>query len=185
VPKKCVTSACLVIVNAGELQWLTWEDIDWSANVLRIQPKEGWKPKTGDERAVPLSDTSRTLLSSLPRKHRWVFTMPPSRTCPVSGRQWTERRLLAALKQVLKKVGLTGKLHMFRHTFISDALLKGTPVAVVRDWVGHVDPQIIQHYTHVHNEASQAAMQRLSEANKVLQPSKEAQDGKESSSAQN
>src|SRR5262249_18947603 len=39
----------------GELAWLTWDDIDLKNGVLRIQAKEGWKPKTGDQRVVPIS----------------------------------------------------------------------------------------------------------------------------------
>jgi integrase len=157
----------------GELAWLTWDDIDLKANVLHIQPKEGWKPKTGDQRAVPLTPMVRQLLASLPRRWRWVVTMPASARCRRPGRQWTERRLLSALKGVLKKLELPGKLHTFRHTFISNALLQGTPVSVVREWVGHVDEEVIRLYTHVHNDASQAAMQRLAEANNRLQPPEE------------
>jgi integrase len=153
----------------GELAWLTWDDIDFTANVLRVQPKDGWKPKTGDQRAVPLNAQLQRLLMSLPKRWRWVMTMPPSPRCPLAGRQWTERRLLAVLKRVLKTLKLPGKLHTFRHTFISNALLKGTPVTLVREWVGHVDEQVLKLYTHVHNEASQAAMQRLAEANYQLQ----------------
>ena len=52
---------------------------------------------------------------------------------PKPGRQWTERRLLAALKWVLKGLGLPVKLHTFRHTFVSNALLNGRPVAVVKE----------------------------------------------------
>ena len=152
----------------GELAWLTWDDIEFATNKLRIQPKAGWKPKTGDQRAVPLSPAAREVLEQLPITWRWVVTMPPSKQHKNPGRQWTERRLLTALKRVLKGLGLPGKLHTFRHTFISNALLKGIPVAVVREWVGHVDDQIIQHYTHVHNEASQEAMQRLAKANSTL-----------------
>lgn len=50
-------------------------------------------------------------------------------------RQWEERRLLSALKRVLKQLNLSGKTHTFRHSFISNALLKGTPEPVVRKWV--------------------------------------------------
>src|SRR6516225_9583101 len=82
----------------------------------------------------------------------------------------TERRLLSALQRVLKKLKLPGKLHTFRHAFISNALLRGTAPAIVRAWVGHVDEQIIKLYTHVHDHASQAAMQRLSDANAKPDP---------------
>lgn len=147
----------------GELAWLTWKDVDFQANVLRIRPKDGWKPKSGDQRAIPLSDAARTVLEGLSRHAEWVVTMPPTANNPDRCRRWTQRRLLDGLKRVLKKVELIGKLHTFRHTFISHALLQGTPVAVVKQWVGHVDPKIIEHYTHVHDAASQAAMKKLSD----------------------
>jgi len=129
----------------GELAWLTWADVERPANLVRIQPKEGWKPKTGDQRAVPLSPTAHRILAALPEQWRWVVTMPPSRAHPRPGRKWTERRLLGELKRILAPLGLTGKLHTFRHSFISNALLRGTPVAVVKEWVGHVDDEILGH----------------------------------------
>ena len=51
----------------GELAWLTWDDIDLAKNILLIRPKSGWKPKTGDQRGVPLSPASRATIESLPR----------------------------------------------------------------------------------------------------------------------
>ena len=75
------------------------------------------------------------------------------------------------LQRVLEILNLPGKIHTFRHFFVSNALEKGIPTATVRSWVGHVDDKIIALYTHTHDDASQAAMRRLSEANKTdLQP---------------
>lgn len=168
----------------GELAWLTWDDVDFGANALRIRPKDGWKPKTGDCRAIPISPAIRTVLDDLRRRWRWVVTMPPSASHPESGRQWTERRLLSALKKILAGLRLPGKLHTFRHAFISNALLNGTPVAVVKEWVGHVDEQVIKLYTHVHNDASQAAMLRLAEANQRQQKEEKSDGCTEADSAQ-
>ena len=147
----------------AEFAWLMWADVDLAGNILHIQPKEGWKLKTGDQRAMPLSPAARAVIDALPKQWKWVSTMPPSRSHAEHGRQWTERRLLSELKRVLKGVGLVGKLHTFRHSFISNALVKGVPVAVVRQWVGHVDPRVIDLYTHVHDAASQAAMKKLAD----------------------
>ncbi len=148
----------------GELAWLTWDDVDFGSNAIRIRPKPGWKPKTGDHRSVPMSLAVKALLAGMPKKVVWVVPMPPSRTHPVDGRQWSEKRLLNSLNRVLKVLGLVGKLHTFRHSFISHALLSGTAPVVVREWVGHVDPQILALYSHVHDAASQAAMRKLSQA---------------------
>jgi site-specific recombinase XerD len=80
-------------------------------------------------------------------------------------RQISERRLLLSLKRFLKQLGLKGHLHTFRHSFISHALIQGIPEAIVRQWVGHVDRDVMKLYTHIADAASQAAMQRLAAAN--------------------
>ena len=51
-----------------------------------------------------------------------------------------------------------------RHAFISTALVNGTPEAMVRQWVGHVDRDIIKLYTHIADSSSQEAMARLGNA---------------------
>ena len=93
------------------------------------------------------------------------MTTPASARYPKADRQISERRLLLYLKRVLKRLGLTGHLHTFRHSFISNALMTGIAEAIVRHWVGHVDREVMKLYTHIADEASQAAMQRLAEAN--------------------
>jgi site-specific recombinase XerD len=170
----------------GELQWLTWDDVELRENdgAIHVRQKDGWRPKSGDQRTIPLSVAAQAVLRLLPRTWRWVVTMMPSQMCPSQGRQWTERRLLAALKSIIEPLGLPGKLHTFRHYFISNALLNGMPEAMVRKWVGHVDAKIMEIYTHMNDDASQAAMQRLTEANSKLQVKKESQDGEENGSAQ-
>jgi hypothetical protein len=77
------------------------------------------------------------------------------------------------LQTILKKLNLPGKIHTFRHYFISNALQAGIPTATVRSWVGHVDDKIIALYTHVHDEASQTAMRRLAAANQQNLQTKE------------
>jgi integrase len=148
-------------LRIGELKHLTWDDVDYGNNVLHIRPKDGWKPKTGDQRAVPMSPRVRSLIEKLPRRSKWIMTAPASPKYPNGDHQVSERRLLLALKGILKKLGLRGHLHTFRHAFISAALMSGIPEAVVRAWVGHVDADVIRLYTHIHDADSQAAMRRL------------------------
>jgi site-specific recombinase XerD len=148
-------------MRVGELRHLTWHDVDFEHNLLHIRAKEGWRPKTGDQRAIHMTPRVRALLECLPRRGRWVFTAAPSSKYPAGGHQFSDRHLLATLKRVLKQLGLAGHVHTFRHAFISHALTRGTPEAIVRQWVGHVDDEVIKLYTHIADESSQAAMQRL------------------------
>src|SRR5262249_35433719 len=136
---------------------------------------------TGDQRSIPMTPRVRELLRALPRRGKWVFTAAPSKRYPQGDHQFSDRHLLAALKRVLKELGLPGHVHTFRHAFISHALTQRTPEAIVRKWVGHVDDEVIKWYTHIADESSQAAMQRLAEANKKgLQQGGEKPHGPES-----
>jgi integrase len=151
-------------MRVGELRWLTWDDVDFAHNVLHIRPKDEWRPKSGDQRAIPISPTVKQVLDTLPRRARWVLTAERSPVHPRGDGPLSERRLLASLKRVLQPLGLRGHLHTFRHSFISHALSSGIPEAVVRAWVGHVDRDVIRLYTHILDADSQTAMQRLAEA---------------------
>lgn len=72
------------------------------------------------------------------------------------------RHIVGKGKRLLKRLGLPGHLHTFRHSFISFAAQQGVSERVLRAWVGHVDREILDWYFHLADEQSQAAMQRLS-----------------------
>ena len=153
-------------LRIGEAEWLTWDDIDFGRGVIHIQPKEGWTPKSGDARQVPMTDRVRVMLEKRSRKTPWVFCAAASQKYPAGDQQISARRLLRSLKRLLKRIGLpeVGKLHTFRHSFISKALAIGIPNATVRAWVGHVSDDILALYTHVLDGQSQSAIQRFSAA---------------------
>jgi site-specific recombinase XerD len=150
--------------RVGEIKWLTWDDVDFGHNVLHIRAKDGWKPKTGDRRAIPMTSRVKKLLNSRRRKTEWVFTAAPSRKYPNADHQFSERRLLQYLKRVLKPLGLKGHLHTFRHTFISHAISSGIPAEVVRGMIGHVDDDILKLYTHIADNRKQSAIERFENA---------------------
>lgn len=113
-----------------------WNDLRVDTGVILIRPKHGawgsWRPKSGDQRSVPITDKLRALLQSIPRHGAWVFRAPPTKKFPSQDRQLSERRALLALKGVLKTLSLPGKLRTFRHTYVSQALTRGVPEAVLR-----------------------------------------------------
>ena len=108
-----------------------------------------------------MSSKLRAFLESHPRHGRWVLTVLPTKQYPSRDRQIDERRALRSLKRVLSPLGIPGKLHSFRHSFISRCLTIGIEESVVRSWVGHVDPHIMRLYTHISSRISQDRIQRL------------------------
>jgi len=165
-------------MRVGELCHLTWDDVDPDSNVVMVRAKGDWRPKTGDERAIPMTPRVCQLLQRLPRDGEWVVTAPASRHNAEPGRQTSDRRLLVSLKRLLAELDLPGHLHTFRHSFISKAIAAGVPEAVVRQWVGHVDQDILKRYIHIADAESQAAMRRLSEPqdSSVNRPEKDDDD---------
>ena len=154
-------SIFIVLANTGarigEIKWLTWKDVDFRNNRLHIRPKDDWTPKSGDQRAIPTTDRVQRLLQKRQREFRWVLTAGKSKKYPRGGNQISERRLLVSLKRVLRKLGIEGHLHTFRHAYISHALSHGVPEPVVRAIVGHVDEKVIRLYTHIADARMQHA----------------------------
>jgi integrase len=173
IAKTCFYVLAITGMRIGELCHMEWADIDFEKNIIRIRPKdfEGanksgkpvkshWQPKNGEERLVPMNSQLRAMLLKLPRNSNWLI----SRQSRVGGnpRQLHGQWLLDVLKRVLKKLGLDGHLHTFRHSFITIALVnENISSNVVRKWVGHIDPNVIANYTHVCDDASHGYMEQM------------------------
>ncbi len=141
---------------------LEWSDVDFGKGVIHIRVKAGWKPKSGESRVVPLTAPVVAVMETLPRSQCWIFarglTHKHRSPCTAST---SARHALKALKVVSKELGLPGRLHTFRHSFISHVLSEGTPESLVRSWVGHIDPAILRIYTHVGDKVSILRLNQL------------------------
>jgi hypothetical protein len=52
-------------------------------------------------------------------------------------------------------------LHSFRHTFVSFCANAGVPLAIVAEIVGHGNPAMTRHYSHITTEAKRGAIAAL------------------------
>ena len=52
-------------------------------------------------------------------------------------------------------------LHSFRHTFVSFCANAGVPLAVVAEIVGHGNPAMTEHYSHISTESKKSAIEAL------------------------
>jgi len=148
-------------MRIGEALHLEWSDIDFINKMIHIRCKPGWKPKSGEDRIVPMLPQVAQALTQLDKSQSWVFARPETlmhRPCTPAT---AAKNALRALREILQQLKLIGRLHTFRHSFISHVLTKGTPEAIVRSWVGHVDPAIIRDYTHVADQISTAHLSQL------------------------
>lgn len=54
-----------------------------------------------------------------------------------------------------------GRVHSFRHFFVSQAFLGGASESEIMEWVGHKDSKMVAHYRHLRDEDSQRRMNQI------------------------
>jgi len=144
---------CLVLTGARreEMANLQWKDVNFRWNGLTLGDK------VEDNRAVPLTPYVAFLLRSLPKRNRWVFSSPASK----SGRL-VEPAI--AHRQACKAAGLELTLHGLRRSFKTLSEWQEVPVGVVAQIMGHKPSATVEkHYTvrpldllRIHHEKMEA-----------------------------
>ncbi len=54
-----------------------------------------------------------------------------------------------------------GRVHSFRHFFVSQAFLGGASEGEICEWIGHADSRIIERYRHLADEDAQRKMSQI------------------------
>ena len=150
---------CLTGLRRDEIRDLKWPNIDWQHACFNLHDS-----KTGP-RSVPVSSQVMTLLRKIhdhrgnPREGFVVTSRKGGRLSSIN-RTWDQIREAAGFPDV--------RLHDLRHSFASDALMSGVPLAVVGEMLGHRQPQTTQRYAHLANSVVRQAVEitnlRISEA---------------------
>jgi site-specific recombinase XerD len=90
------------------------------------------------------------------------------------GKPWTKDSVALRMRRLRDKLGLAGVVaYSYRHSFATDALLSGTPIATVAAMLGHSDTKMVaqvyghldQHAWHLVQAAQTTASHRLSRVN--------------------
>jgi len=149
-----------VYIYAGlrreELTWLTIDDVDLKAGrhgMIRVQAKtvngEYWEPKTGKNRAIPVSKALRNYLGSYAPakvKGRWYFSSP-------EGSRWDPDNLSQWLRETNKEAGLVWTCLDYRHTFGSHLATKGVSLYKISELMGNSPEIARKHYAHLMPES--------------------------------
>ncbi len=129
-------------LRRGEMFRLKWEHIDFSKMFIRLVD-----PKGGADQIIPLNESARTILESLPRGSDFVF---PGR----GGGQRVE--IGKALRRIKTAAGLPADfrpLHGLRHAYASMLASSGrVDMYVLQRLLTHKSPQMTQRYAHLRDE---------------------------------
>lgn len=136
-----------------EILRLKWSMVDWEHSMLNLPDT-----KTGQLK-VPVSAHVLGLLKQIhvqtgaPREG-YVLRTNGTRLRSIN-RTWENIREAAGIPDV--------RLHDLRHSFASDALMSGIPLAVVGELLGHKEAKTTQRYAHLANHVVRQALEVATE----------------------
>ena len=135
-------------LRRGELLALRWEDVGLSKGFIDVQ-RSVWKdkekaPKSGKSRKVPLSQDAREALRKMPSRFIKGYVFGPGKTRLTTG-EIQNPMIVASQQAELPRVGW----HVLRHTFASQLVMKGVPLRVVQEWLGHSTITMTERYAHL------------------------------------
>jgi integrase len=135
-------------LRVGEYRAVTWDDVDLVAKRLIVRRnivhgKIG-SPKSGKSREIPLCDSVVRAFKSLRSlRDGYVF-------CGDDGEPLSLTVLYGRLRFYCKKAGLRRiGFHVLRHTFASHLVMKGVPLKVVQELLGHSTIEMTMRYAHL------------------------------------
>ncbi len=125
----------LIAIETGlrqeELVKLIWNDVDLNSRLLKVKDT-----KNGEDRVVPLSNKSLSILQSLPRLGLTVFNASHS-------------SLQNAWKRLIKRSGLIDlHFHDLRHEAISRFIERGLTIPEAASISGHKTQSMLLRYAH-------------------------------------
>ncbi|RJS14633.1 site-specific integrase [Corallococcus sp. H22C18031201] len=151
-------------LRQGELIGLQWSDLDLPRRTLHVR-RSIWRgveglPKSGRERAVelPLS-VVEALKAHRHLRGKFVF-------CQEDGQLLTKGKMSAPLGRALRAAGITRTAgvigwHDLRHTYGSHLAMKGVPLKVIQELMGHATIEMTMRYAHLSPDTRMEAVNVL------------------------
>ncbi|MDI6448479.1 tyrosine-type recombinase/integrase [Anaerobaca lacustris] len=153
--KALLSTAYCCGLRRSEILNLTWADIDFDAQRVRVRPKESgiqtirWEPKDHQHRVVPMSNETAQFLVDLqaeaPEAFPYIF-IPPKRFHRIKERlesgRWNDRKavinnLTRGFEVIRSKAGVSKCTpHDLRRSAITN-WAQELPVQVVQEFAGH------------------------------------------------
>ena len=173
-------------LRLGDAATLRWAETDLPRHEIRRIPNKiaRRKPKTV---TIPIHPVLGAMLAKIPPAMRGEYVLPDTaelymRRIPALSSQIQDHFTACGIRTVKRGTGMkietgangepravhTGKravlevgFHSLRHTFVSLCREANAPLAVVEAIVGHSNPAMTRHYTHISESAARAAVATL------------------------
>ena len=150
-------------VRIAELTGLRWADIDLDHGLVTVRSRQGSRTKSGHDRTIALVSSALDVV-------RRVCTLASpsdpatmiSYSGPSGGGRLNSNYVSRRFKRAVRLAELDDALHFhsLRHTTASWLVMRGVPVAVVQQVMGHADIATTMLYSHLSPSAVRAEVTR-------------------------
>jgi integrase len=165
-------------MRISELAGLRWSDINLNRSTIRVADERAsrYKQRAGTarttkgrrSRVVPIHPELKRLLVKLPRSSDG-FVLHAARGGQLRPRNVLQAFIDDVIGPLQKRfptpegeIGFEhGRLHSLRHFFCSQAFVGGASEGEIREWLGHADSKMVEHYRHLGSDDAQRKMERI------------------------
>ena len=138
----------------NEILALTWDCVDWQGETIRAYNYKTKKPKM-----IPLTPALKTVLVNMQKYTQVGYIFP----------RWSPDWISHKFKKYARKAGLPDvRFHDLRHTYATYLVLKGVPINVVKDLVGHTNIATTMIYLHAAEDIKKEAASKMDVALELL-----------------
>jgi integrase len=152
--KAFIVIALCTGMRRNEILTLTWEDVNFAANEIRIRAEIS---KSKRVRLVPMNEEVKKTIQSIPKRNRFIFFNEET------GRNLQD--IKTAFRTAKKKAGIKGSLrvHDLRHTAASWMIEDGIDLVTVKEILGHASIETTMIYCHPRKDIKHRAAALLGE----------------------
>lgn len=160
-----VACGCYLGQRVEEIIMQRWQDMDLDSvdprtgepkPVCHVTPNNGWQPKDGEARDIPICAPLLVILKRHRRSEGFLLEAEPHRPGRRrDGKGWVYRydpkKVWARImRQLVAAGGKAITMGAMRHCFASNLLIAGVSDVKVSRWLGHADTRMVhRHYGHL------------------------------------
>ncbi len=155
-------------VRRGEAVGLTWKDVDFDKNAIRIKSIKGGILR---ERLIPMTSSMRTWF--LQKKNTQPLLSKPMNKVFLDdeGYELHPTRVSTQVNRVARRMGCAGLgLHGMRHTILTELVRSDVSLEKVRQLAGHSNLKTTEQYLHLKLDDTRSMLETLNEKREVLRP---------------
>jgi len=139
-------------MRRGEAIHLQWSSVDLDRGVIFVEPHDGWQPKNGEARAVPICRELKRILQDAPKRSLYVLTTRDGQPFHADN----GNPLLRWFKKLYKRAGIKDwkslGVHTTRHTYCSRLAQMNVRSELRAAIVGHRTLAMQNVYTHTEEQ---------------------------------